>query len=171
MMTLMRSRKSPSTRTLAWSLVVLGLLPLNVCAQEIVSQEMLDEWFSSRLIWAAALGVLLGLVAGLTHLCRLRFQVNSLSVNSQARRKFLAWLILLLAVGGLVLFLDAWLFYPFSMVSLAFGETLTQVWLNYRMLLILSVLLATFAVVVAISTRLKSDCRCRYAFLPGPRGK
>jgi uncharacterized membrane protein (UPF0182 family) len=167
----MRSRKTCSARALVGSLIVLGLLPVNVFAQEIVSPEMLDEWFYSRVMLGALVGALLGILVGLTHLCRLRFQVTSLSVNSQARRKFLGWLIGLFIVGSVALFLDAWLLYPFSMVSLAFGETLTQVWLNYRMLLILVVTLVTFTLLVFVSTRLKSDCRCRYAFLPGPRGK
>ncbi|MEA2175514.1 MAG: hypothetical protein QOD00_3106 [Blastocatellia bacterium] len=147
------------------------LIPATALAQEPVSQEVLDEWFYSRLVWAALAGAIFGIVAGLAHLCRLQFQLNSLNVNGQARKKFWVWFIVIAVLGALALFLDAWLVYSFSALSLAFGEALTQVWLNYRTLLILLTLVVAFVVTVAISTRLKSDCRCRYAFLPGPRSK
>ena len=167
----MRKRKSWSLQLLIWPLVILVLSPATVFAQDPISQEALDEWFYSRLIWGALAGALIGILVGVAHLCRLQFRVNSLNVNSQAHRKFVIWLVLLLIIGGGALFLDAWLLYPFSALSMAFGEALTRVWLNYRMLLILLALLGMFTLMVALSTRLKSDCRCRYAFLPGPRGK
>lgn len=169
----MRNRKSWLILFLIWLLLAVVLLPISVFAQELVSQEVLDEWFYSRLIWGALAGSLIGILAGLTHLCRLQFQVNvnSLNVNNQAHKKFAIWIVLLLIAGGGLLFLDAWLGYTFRSSSMTFGEAMAQVWLNYRMLLILLALLGTFTLMVALSTRLKPDCHCRYAFLPGPRGK
>lgn len=167
----MRRIKSWSIQLLIWPFAVLVLFPQKVFAQELVSPELLDEWFYSRLIWASAAGTLAGILVGLTHLCRLRFKVDSLDVNRQARRKFWIWSLLIVISGGVIIFLDAWLLYPFNPGSLTFSEALGQVWLNYRVSLILLALLGMFILMVAISTRVKSNCRCRYAFLPGPRGK
>jgi len=157
----------------AWVLV-LGLAlaqPIETLAQDLIDRETLDEWFYSRLLWGVILGGSIGIIVGLAHLCRLQFDVKALNVNSPARRKFITWVIGIFVIGAILLLLDAWLLYDFSALSLAFSEALTQVWMNYRMLLILLATLFIFTLAVAISTRLKSDCRCRYAFIPGPRGK
>lgn len=147
-------------------------VPGSVLAQEIVTKESLDEWFYSRLLWGVLGGALVGLLIGLAHLCRLPFQYKgALNINSRARRKVLTWAGALFLVGAIVMLLDAWLLYPFGMMSLSFREALTQVWSNYRTLLILLATLTTFLLVIAVATRLKSDCRCRYAFIPGPHGK
>ena len=167
----MQCLRSGSIQRLIWLLAAVMLLPQRIFAQELVSPEMLDEWFYSRLICAAVAGALAGILVGLAHLCRLRFKVDSLDVNRQARRKFLIWSLVVVICGAIMIFLDAWLLYPFGTNSLAFGETLRQVWLNYRVSIILFTLIGAFILMVVISTRLKSDCRCRYAFLPGPRGK
>jgi len=167
----MRTRKLRTALFLTLYLTLLFQLPVRVLAQGSVAKEALDEWFYSRLLWGVATGAIIGVVAGVTHLCRLRFEINALNVNSQARRKFLLWLVIISVVSAILLFLDAWLLYPFSAISLEFWEALTQIWLNYRMLAVLAATLAMFTCAVAIATRLKSDCRCRYAFLPGPRGK
>jgi hypothetical protein len=167
----MESRRLRAAQFLAVFTAALMLLPTKALAQDSVAKELLDEWFYSRLLWGAVVGLLLGLIAGLAHLCRLRFETGILQVNSQARRKFLAWLAAIFAVGAIVLFLDAWLLYPFNSVSLQFWEAATQVWMNYRMLAVLLATLFMFTVAVAVATRLKGDCRCRYAFLPGPQGK
>lgn len=167
----MQSRRLRAAQFLAVFTAALLVLPSEVLAQDSVAKELLDEWFYSRLLWGVVIGLLLGLVAGLAHLCRLHFETGILHVNSQARRKFLRWLIGISAAGAIFLFLDAWLLYPFSSVSLQFWEAATQVWMNYRMLAVLAVTLLMFTVAVAVATRLKGDCRCRYAFLPGPQGK
>lgn len=148
------------------------LQPMVVHAQEVVAKESLDEWFYSRLLWGILVGIVAGIVIGLAHLCRLSFEYKgALNINNRARRRLLAWATVIFAVGAILLFLDAWLLYPFGTMSLTFWETLTQVWLNYRMLLILFATLVIFVLLAAIATRFKSDCRCRYAFIPGPQGK
>ncbi len=146
--------------------------PISVMAQEIVTKESLDDWFYSRLIWGALAGVILGLLIGLLHLCRLSFEhKGALNINSRARRKLLIWAGAIVLVVAILLLCDAWLLYPFRSTSLSFSEALTQVWANYRTVLILITTLSMFLLFVAVATRLKSDCRCRYAFIPGPRGK
>jgi len=138
--------------------------------------EVLDDWFYSRLAWGAVAGAFLGVLASLFHLCRLEFKVRSskdsdLTVDGQARRKFGIWLLCLFFVAAILLFLDAWLLYDFDSISLGVWDALGRVWANYRTLLIEIIMLATFALTVAFVTRFKSDCRCRYAFIRGPRGK
>ena len=159
-----------------WLLVVIGALALSnagsVMAQEIVAKESLDDWFYSRLIWGALAGVILGFLIGLLHLCRLSFEYKgALNINSRARRRLLVWAAAIILVVAILLLCDAWLLYPFGSTSLSFSEALTQVWANYRTVLILITTLSMFLLFVAVATRLKSDCRCRYAFIPGPRGK
>lgn len=167
----MQSRRLRAAQFLAVLTAASLVLPSEALAQDTVARELLDEWFYSRLLGGAIIGFLLGLTAGLAHLCRLRFETGVLHVNSQARRKFLRWLIGVSAAGAIFLFLDAWLLYPFNSVSLQFWEAATQVWMNYRMFAVLAATLAVFTAAVAVATRLKGDCRCRYAFLPGPQGK
>lgn len=143
-----------------------------VFAQEVVANEALDEWFYSRLLWALVIGVIAGLVIGLVVLCRLKFEVKgALHINHYARKNLLMWTAIIVVLGAILLFLDAWLLYPFGTLSLTFSDALTQVWSNYRMLLVLMVTIITFVFVVALTTRFKSGCRCRYAFIPGPKGK
>ncbi len=167
----MRDRNWQMLSAILISLTFLGM-PVSVMAQEIVTKESLDEWFYSRLLWGALAGVLLGLLIGLAHLCRLPFQYKgALNINDRARRKLLVWAVAISIVVALLLLLDAWLLYPFGTNSLSLSEALTQVWLNYRTLLILVATLSALVLLVALATRLKSDCRCRYALIPGPRGK
>jgi H+/Cl- antiporter ClcA len=148
------------------------LRPATVWAQELVAKEALDEWFYSRLVWGLLIGVVAGIFVGLVHLCRLEFGFKgALNVNNRARRKLLLWVAVVFLIGATLLFLDAWLLYPFGTNSLSFWDALTQVWSNYRMLLVLFVTLVVFVLLVAIATRFKSDCRCRYAFIPGPQRK
>jgi len=167
----MLNRKLRIISLLMGILAANALLPGGALAQGFVSRESLDEWFYSRLLWGVFVGAFFGVFVGLVHLCRLQFQIDALHVNSQARRKFAMWSLVILVVGGLLLFLDAWLLFPFSAVSLQFGEALTQVWANYRTLLIIAATWAAFGLAVVVATRMKSDCRCRYAFFPGPHGK
>lgn len=168
----MLSRASRSAAVAALLLLGALLLPPEAYAQSI---EEIDDWFYSRLAWGAFVGALLGGVIGIAHLCRLEFQVRArnaeISVDGRARRKFGVWLLVIFFVGALLLFLDTWLVYEFGSFSLEFWEALGRVWLNYRTLLVLAVTLAAFTLLVALVTRLKGDCRCRYAFIPGPRGK
>ena len=146
-------------------------LPARAFAQEVVANEALDEWFYSRLLWGAIVGVITGLLIGLADLCRLKFEVKgSLHINNRARRKLLIWIAIIFVCGAIVLFIDAWLLYPFGVMSLTFFDA-TLIWLNYRMLLVLLATIIVFVLVVAIGTRFKSGCRCRYAFIPGPKGK
>ena len=155
-----------------WISIVALVAPVTVYAQDQVAKEALDEWFYSRLLWGALTGLVAGIAIGLAHLCRLSFEYKgALNINNRARRRLLAWATVIFVVGAVLLFLDAWLLYPFGPMSLTFWDTLTQVWLNYRMLLILFATLVIFVLVAAIATRFKSDCRCRYAFIPGPQGK
>lgn len=168
----MRKKRSCLLRVLVCMCSFLMLTSLSAHAQGIVSVEKLDDWFVSRLAWGAIVGVILGVVIGLMHLCRLKYQISALQLNSAARKKFMMWGIILLVACATLLFVDAWLLYPFSRTAnLGFWDTLTRVWLNYRTLTILVVILGTFTLAVALATRLKRDCRCRFAFLPGPRGK
>ena len=152
--------------------VILLQLPVSVFAQDVVAKEALDEWFYSRLLWGLLVGVVAGIAIGLADLCRLQYPFKgALHINHRARRKLLVWVAVVFIVGAVLLFLDAWLLYPFGTMSLGFGDALTQVWSNYRMLVILLATLLLFVLTVAIATRIKSDCRCRYAFIPGPEGK
>lgn len=154
---------------------MLGLLALNGCAQnsDAVQEAKIEEWFYSRLMWMALAAAIIGTLVGLFHLCRLRFMPGELHANRQARRKFGLWFIIAALVGGIWLLIDAWVIFPFNeFASLNFAEALLSVFLNYRTLVVLLVGLTVFTLFVALSTRFfKRDCRCKYAFIPGPEGK
>jgi hypothetical protein len=165
----MKSRRLRSLVFFIFLVMFLFQLPSSVLAQDLVAKEALDEWFYSRLVWGLLVGVVGGTVIGLADLCRLEFTYKgALNINNRARRKLLVWVGVVFLLGTVLLFHDAWLLYPFGTTSLSFWDALTQVWSNYRMLLIVFVTLAVFVLLVAIATRFKSDCRCRYAFIPGP---
>ena len=167
----MRYQKIRALQIVFFLLTNLVLLPAVVQAQEPVSTEALDDWFYSWLTWGTVLGIILGIVVGLAHLCRLQFQHSALNINSQARRKFWLWFFLTLAGVAILMFLHAWLIYPFESFSLSFAEAFGAAWFNYRTLIVILATLGTFTLAVFLTTRLKPDCRCRYAFLPGPRGR
>jgi len=168
----MRSRRLLPTRLTVWLLIVSAILPVSIHAQVlVVDEERLEDWFYSRLAWGAVIGLIIGALAGAIHLCRLKFPVSALHINGLARRRFGVWLIVIFIVGGILLLLDAWRLYPFSSASLTFSQALVEVWLNYRTLLVLSTVLATFYVSVAVTTRVMPGSHCPYAFLPGPRGR
>jgi hypothetical protein len=154
------------------TVVLLGVLALNGCAQDtgVIQQAKIDEWFYSRLMWMSVAAAILGVLVGLFHLCRLRFLPGELNANRQARKKLGLWLIIMSLAGGSWLLLDAWVIFPFNeFASLNFAEALLSVFLNYRTLVVLLVALIVFTLFVAISTRFfKSDCRCKYTFIPGP---
>lgn len=168
----MRNKKNSLFRLAA---ALLGLLVMTGCAQGVgsVEQMKLDDWFYSRLIWMPLGAAIFGVLVGLFHLCRLRFFPGELTADRQARKKFGLWLIIMSLVGAVWLLVDAWVIFPFDeFTSLNFAEALLSVFLNYRTLIILLVWLVAFALFVAISTRFfKPDCRCKYAFIPGPEGK
>ena len=168
----MRSRKLSPTRSALWLASVLLLAPVSVFAQGVIlDAERLEDWFYSRLIWGAVIGLISGSLVGAFHLCRLEFPINALHINGLARRRFGLWLIFVFIIGGILLLLDAWILYPFSTASLTFSEALVQVWLNYRTLLVLFTAIATFSLSVAVATRITPGSHCPYAFLPGPRGR
>ena len=168
----MRSRNSLHTRLAALLLPVLAMFPLCVYAQGlIVDDERLDDWFYSRLAWGALIGLIIGALVGALHLARLKFSVSSLHINGLARRRFGIWLIVVFVLVSILLQLDIWKLYPFSAASLTFSEALVQGWFNYRTFLVLLVVLATFSVSVAVTTRVTPGSHCPYAFIPGPRGK
>jgi|SRR5882724_12449002 len=166
---LLRTTTSAALKFLLFGSVV--LIPLRVAAQESVSTERIEDWFYSRLVWAGVLAAILGGLVGALHLSRLRAQTSELHVNRQARRKFWVWTIILLIAGAVLLLVDVWTLYSFDTVSLSFTDALTQVWFNYRTILVLLVAFISFYVVVALTTRFINSSRCPYAFLPGPRGK
>ena len=171
----MKGIKLRAARLTPLLLLALALVPLSVHAQDITMEE-LDDWFYSRMALAAVVGVLLGAGASIFHLCLLKFRVRSnkesdLTVDGQARRKFGIWLLCVFFATAILLFLDAWLLYDFDDITLGLGDALSRVWANYRTLLIEGIVLVTCALTVAVVTRLKRDCRCRFAFIPGPRGK
>jgi hypothetical protein len=165
------SRNIRPTRLAAWLFFILALIPAGVYAQVEVDTERLEDWFYSRLAWAAVIGLIIGALVGSLHLCRLAFPINTIHINGLARRRFGVWLIVLFIAGGILLLLDDWLLYPFSTASLSLSDALVQVWFNYRTLLVLLVALVTFYVSVAISTRVTPGSHCPYAFLPGPKGR
>jgi len=166
---------TPKLRGMHWMIWFVALMlsfPARVFSQEVVATEVLDEWFYSRLLWGVMVGAISGIVIGLADLCRLKFEfTGALHINTRARRKLLIWIATIFVLGAIILFVDAWLLYPFGILSLTFSDAVTQVWSNYRMLLVLLATIIVFVLVVAIATRFKSGCRCRYAFIPGPQGK
>lgn len=146
-------------------------LPVRVFAQELVSTERIEDWFYSRLVWAGVLAAILGGLVGALHLSRLKAHTSELHVNTQARRKFWVWTIGVLMAGAVLLLIDVWTFYSFGGTSLSFTSALTEVWFNYRTILILLVAFISFYLLIALTTRFIRSSRCPYAFLPGPRGK
>ena len=140
-------------------------------AQTVVSTARVEDWFYSRLIWAALLAAMMGAVIGAFHLSRLRTRPTELQVNGQARRKFWLWSAILAVAGAVLLLIDIWMLYSFDSVSLNFIDALTQVWFNYRTILILLAAFICFYITVALTTRFVRNSRCPYAFIPGPRGK
>lgn len=143
------------------------LLPSGVYAQSKVPEQALDQWFYSRLLWGVVVAAIIGVTVGWMHLCRLRFEVGELQVNAQARRKFIQYIIALMVLAGGLLLFDAWQFYKFNKTSMTLSQAIDEVWLNYRSFIIWASMLIAFSLSVIIATRLKSDCRCRFAFLPG----
>lgn len=166
-----RIRKSHSIKLPAWLFGIMMLLPVRAAAQELVSTERIEDWFYSRLVWAGVLAAICGALIGVFHLSRLRAQTSELHVNRQARRKFWIWTLVILVAGAILLLVDVWTLFPFSTASLTFTEAFTQVWLNYRTILVLIVAFISFYIFVALTTRFISSSRCPYAFVPGPRGK
>ena len=168
----MQNRKLNWLRLLPLLLV---LLALSGCAQDTgaVQEMRRDDWFYSRLGWMSLAAAISGVLVGLFHLCRLRFLPGELHANGQARRKFGLWLIAAALAGAAWLLVDAWTIFPFDeFASLNFADALFSVFLNYRTLLVLLLGLGVFSLFVAVSTRFfKGDCRCKYAFIPGPEGK
>ena len=163
----MRSRAFREVLIVSWMFLFLASVPNEVFAQELVTTEALNEWFYSRLLWAIGIGFLVGLVISLGDLCRLPFAYEgALNVNSQARRKLTMWLALVFGIGAVALFIDAWFVFPFGAMNLAFSDVFTQIWSNYRMLVVLLSMIAVLVLVVGLATRLKGSCRCRYAFIP-----
>lgn len=165
-------------RQLSWLRLLpflLALLALSGCVQDTgaVAEMRRDDWFYSRLGWMSLVAAILGVLIGLFHLCRLRFLPGELHANRQARSKFGRWIIVAALAGAAWLLIDAWMVFPFDeFASLNFADALFSVFLNYRTLLVLLVGLAVFSLFVAVSTRFfKGDCRCKYAFIPGPKGK
>lgn len=158
-------------------LLPLLLVPVTLsgCAQDAgaVQEMRLDDWFYSRLGWMSLAAAIVGVLVGLFHLCRLRFLAGELHANGQARRKFGFWLIIAALAGAAWLLVDAWMIFPFDeYASLNFADALFSIFLNYRTLLVLLLGLGVFSLFVAVSTRFfKGDCRCKYAFIPGPKGK
>jgi len=168
----MRSRKLNLTRSALWLASVLLIVPVSVYAQGVILDvERLEDWFYSRLVWGAVIGLISGSLVGAFHLCRLEFPINALHINGLARRRFGLWLILLFIIGGILLLLDAWLLYPFGTASLTLSDAFVQVWLNYRTLLVLLTTVAASSAAVAVTTRITPGSHCPFAFLPGPRGR
>src|SRR5436190_20208387 len=94
-------------------------------AQTVVSTARVEDWFYSRLVWAAVLAAITGAMIGAFHLSRLRTRPNELQVNGQARRKFWIWSAILAAAGAVLLLIDIWMLYSFDSVSLNFTDALT----------------------------------------------
>lgn len=140
-------------------------------AQTVVSTARVEDWFYSRLVWAVALAAIMGALIGAFHLSRLRTRPSELQVNGQARRKFWLWSAILTVAGAVLLLIDVWMLYSFDSVSLNFTDALTQVWFNYRTILILLAAFVSFYITVALTTRFIRTSRCPYAFIPGPRGR
>lgn len=155
-----------------WPFSLMLAAPIIAYAQsDLVDAERIEDWFYSRLAWAAVLGVIAGALVGAAHLSRLKFPLNALHINGVARRRFGLWTVAVFVVGGLFLLIDAWLLYPFGNASLSFWDAIVQVWLNYRTLLVLVVVMGAFGLSVAVTTRITPRSHCPYAFLPGPRGR
>jgi hypothetical protein len=163
-------RKPLTARIICCLLALVALVPPAAYAQEAITTESLDDWFYSRLLWSAVVGAIIGVLLGLFYLCRLPFeQRQGLNVNRQAKRKFWAVLATLSVVCAVLLFMDVWQLHEFGPLSLQFGEAFSQVWWNYRTLFVLAATALAFWLAVALTTRLKPGCHCRYAFLRGPR--
>jgi hypothetical protein len=146
---------------------VFAVAPRDVFAQELVTTEALNEWFYSRLLWAIGIGFFTGLAISMADLCRLPYPYKgALNVNGRARRKLTVWLLIVFLIGAVLLFIDAWFVFPFGTASLAFGEVFTQIWSNYRMIVVLLSMILVLVLVVGLATRLRPSCRCRYAFIP-----
>jgi hypothetical protein len=152
--------------------VVLSQGRVQAQVQELITEEALNEWFYSRLLLALAVGAVAGFAISKFHLCNLTYAyTGALNINSRARRKLMMWIGVFSCVGALLLFIDAWVMFPFGPAGLRVGEVFTQVWTNYRMLLVLLTMNLAILLVVALATRLSPRCRCRYAFIGGPRAK
>lgn len=163
--------KSGSALFKLWLLIATMTLPSSAYAQSRLPEQVLDQWFYSRLLWGVVIAGIIGVTVGVMHLCRLRFEVGELQVNRQARRKLILYLVALMVVAGSFLLLDAWQLYRFGKTSLTLSQAVDEVWLNYRNFIVWASMLIAFALMVVITTRLKSDCRCRFAFIPGASPK
>lgn len=165
----MRTRKPLTTQIICCLAALAALASPAAHAQEAVTAESLETWFYSRLLWGGVIGALLGILVGF-YLCRLPFeQRQGLNVNRQARGRFWKFLIALVALWAVLLFFDAWRWHEFGPLSLEFREAFSQVWLSLRTLGVLAATALAFLAAVALTTRLKPGCHCRYAFLPSRR--
>lgn len=144
------------------------LISGTVCAQEVVPRERIDDWFYSRLGWGVLVAAFAGALVGGLHLSRMKFPAGFHQINTLARKRLAVWLILLFALGGMWLLLDA-SSYQFTDYTLDVTDAFGQVWLNWRTLVTLLTATASFLFLVALTTRYAPWSRCPYTLWPSPR--
>lgn len=139
-------------------------------AQSVLSVERLDDWFKSRLAWGLLISAIAGALVGTFHISLLKFPPTLLHINGIARKRIGLWAIIVFVLGCLWLLVDAWS-YPFAEYdTLDFGAAFSEVWMNWRTLLIIIPCLFSFVLLVATTTRWMPWSRCRYVLWPGPQG-
>jgi hypothetical protein len=146
--------------------VAAALITLSMTSYaQTVTPEMVEDWFQSRYLWVFGTAAAMGILVALFHLCRLRFGPDEITIKWQARSKFLFWLIAVLILSGIFLLIDIWKLYPFE-TFIGVTEAFSQVWLTRQTLILLVGIGVIFALVTALTTRLKRQSPCRYALWP-----
>jgi hypothetical protein len=96
----------------------------------------LDEWAVSRFWPATVLALVVGLLWA-RYLSDSVVHVEAANLNRTARRRLRDGLFGFVALGFVIILVDAWLIYPFKLYHLAFFEALSRVATDWRSMLIL----------------------------------
>lgn len=143
------------------------LVPSQLLAQNSpITEQSLNNWFYSRIVWISVLFAGIGFLVGWLHLSRIHYKPPRLVVDGQARKALLIWVLIALIVGAILLIVDAWTIYPFSFTSLTFSEAFGKVFLSYQGFMVLLCAVAAFFIAAAIATRVLPESHCPHAFIP-----
>ena len=130
-------------------------------AQTVIAQagrippEYVEDWFTNRLSYAAAFGVVAGAVVAAAWLPRLLPAPHANDVARARRRFYFALIVSTLILGGLLL-LDVSTNYRFGPRSYSFRDYFFQVWMTWRAVVLMLLGAAAFTFVVAVITRASS---------------
>lgn len=134
--------------------------------QTLTPEEKMD-WFVPRLFFWAVCGFVVGTLATLAWLRRVKYVPENLSIDRQVRRRFLVALSLSLVLFGTGIWLDLWLVYKFETIIQGPVEAFVETWSAWQTFLLMSLGGLTFYVASLFWTR--GAFSGRYALWLGPK--